>query len=177
MSLNRWHIVAVVLLVFGSGWLWMSRVPAGSTASTVIAPAPAVGHPAPDFTLPGLDGTLVSLSDLRGRPVVLNFWATWCGPCRAEMPELQAAADRFDGSLVVLGVDQGEDEATVSAFLQELGISFPIVLDKEQDVGNTYRIMGLPTTFFIDKNGMIQRVWTGEMNGAILAEGIQVVAP
>ncbi len=176
-KLNRWRLIALAILVLGGAWIWLNQVPPESDAFTVRGPAPAVGHPAPDFTLVGIDGQPHSLSDYRGKPVVLNFWATWCGPCRAEMPELEAAAQRFQGALVVLGVDQGEEPETVRAFLEELGITFPIVLDREQEVGTTYNVMGLPTTYFVDRDGVIQHLWTGEMNGAILAEGIQRIAP
>jgi peroxiredoxin len=174
--MNRWTWVFAALLVAGPVWLWASRVPA--EARTVnLDPDPAVGRPAPDFTLTTLDGQPFRLSDLRGTPVVINFWATWCGPCRNEMPSLQAAATRFDGEIVVVGVDQGEDAATVQAFVDELGVRFPIALDTEMAVGARYNVKGLPITYFVDAEGMIRHLWVGEMNSVILAEGIAKVWP
>lgn len=167
-----WLGVAVVTLAVGGWWVWENRVPADTLAAQRSA-APAVGHPAPDFTLDTLDGGVLSLDDLTGTPVVLNFWATWCGPCRNEMPALQAASERFGDRVRILGVDQAEDPATVQAYIDELGIDFTIPLDAEQHVSSDlYNVSGLPTTFFIDAEGKISKVWMGEMNSITLEEGI-----
>lgn len=175
--MNRWYGMFLAILLFGGGWLWYSRVPEGTTLA-VRPPEPAVNHPAPEFTLTNLrGGASLNLADLRGRPIVLNFWASWCGPCRDEMPILQATHQRYSDSVLVIGVDQGEPEATVQAFVDEFGLTFHILLDQDMAVGDRYRVMGLPTTFFIDRNGTIRKIWTGEMNSAILAEGIQEIIP
>ena len=174
--MNRWTWVFLVLLVAGPVWLWTSRVPAEAQTAN-LNPDPAVGRPAPDFTLDGLDGQPVQLSELRGQPVVINFWATWCGPCRSEMPSLQTAAARFDRQVVVVGVDQGEEISPVQEFVDDLGVTFPIALDKEMAVGARYNVKGMPTTFFVDENGIIRHIWVGEMNSVILAEGIATVWP
>lgn len=176
MGRNRWLLVLVVLIIGGPIWLWMNREPVDAQAGTMVA-GPAVGRPAPDFTLTTLGGDTVTLSDLRGTPVVLNFWATWCGPCRREMPALQAAAERFDGQVLVLGVDQGEDPQIVQDFVTEMGVTFPIPLDDEYLVGDTYNIRGMPTTFFVDDKGIIRHLWVGEMNSVTLAEGIAKIWP
>ena len=174
--MNRWTLTFFAILILGSGWLWISRLPANASPE-VNTPQPAVGHPAPDLALTRFDtGEKVSLNDLRGKPVILNFWATWCGPCRAEMPALQAAYERYGEDLLVIGVDQGEEEAIVGPFLEEFGIDFPILLDGDMAVGREYRIMGLPTTFFIDSQGIIRGVHAGQINSAILAEGIVDIA-
>ena len=174
--MNRWTITFFTILLLGSGWLWYTRLPADASPA-VREPQPAVDHPAPDFTLTRFDtGEKVSLSELRGKPVILNFWATWCGPCRAEMPALQAAHERYGDDLQIVGVDQGEEGAVVKKFLDEFGISFPILLDPDMTVGHTYRILGLPTTFFIDSQGIIRQVHAGQLNSAILAEGIVEIA-
>lgn len=174
--LNRWLLVFVLVLVAGGAWLYASQAPAGAQPANRPA-EPAVGHPAPDFTLTALDGTAFKLSELRGTPVVLNFWATWCGPCQRELPALQTAAERYDGQVVVAGVDQGENAETVQAFVDDLQLTFPIPMDAEQDVGQRYNIKGLPTTFFIDGEGIIRRVWAGEMNSVTLAESITPILP
>ena len=93
-----------------------------------------MGHPAPDFTLTTAAGETFKLSDLRGTPVVLNFWATWCPPCRAELPKLQAASERLTGQVAIVGVDQAEAPAKVGAFAEKLGLTYAIPLDQDAEV-------------------------------------------
>ncbi len=170
--MNRWSLTFLTILILGSGWLWWTRLPADASPA-VRTPQPAVNHPAPDFTLARLDtGENVALSDLRGKPIILNFWATWCGPCRAEMPALQAAHERYGDDLLIVGVDQGEESGVVEKFVEEFAISFPILMDPTMAVSSDYRILGLPTTFFIDSQGIIRQVHAGQINSAMLAEGI-----
>lgn len=176
MNINRWVFVALLVLAFGGGWLWMNRAPAEVVAMRA-GPAPAVGHPAPAFELTALDGTPFVLSELRGTPIVLNFWATWCGPCQRELPELQHASERYDGSVLIVGVDQGEAADVVQGFVDELGLTFPIPMDSDFEVGELYNVRGLPTTFFIDRDGIIRDVWAGEMNSITLAEKIRLIFP
>ena len=174
--MNRWYVFLVTIFILGGVWIWQSRVPADYVPDSKD-PQPAVGHPAPDFTLSTVDGEQFTLSDLNGTPVVLNFWATWCGPCREEMPELQSAAERYEPGIRIIGVDQGESPAVVQEFLDELGVTFAVPMDEEMTIGDRYRIIGLPTTFFIDNEGIVRQVWAGEMNGIILAEGIAGILP
>ncbi len=172
--MNRWHITFFAILILGSGWLWISRVPVDAQQMARI-PQPAIGHPAPDFALTTLDGQPIALADLAGKPVVLNFWATWCGPCRRELPSLQAAADRYGDDVLIVGVDQAENPQTVQRYVDELGLSFLIPMDTDSRVGQRYNVGGLPTTYFIDPGGTIRYVWMGEMNSVTLAEGIAKV--
>jgi thiol-disulfide isomerase/thioredoxin len=150
-----------------------------------LPPAPAIGHPAPDFTLP-VANTMAdadtasaefTLSTLRGKPVVLNFWATWCPPCRAELPELNAASERLKGEVVIAGVNQAEARADVEAFAQDLDLSFPIPLDEAATVSQAYRIRSLPTTFFIDRSGVIRRIQVGPVTEATLAQHLETIYP
>ncbi len=169
--MNRWYGFLLIILVAGGGWVWLNQAPPEAQADT-RAPEPAVGHPAPDFVLTTLDGAEFRLSDHRGTPVVLNFWATWCGPCQRELPELQAAAERWNGNVLIVGVDQAEEAEVVQRYVDELGLTFPIPMDEETDVAQRYNVRGLPTTFFIDGEGIIRSVWAGEMNSVTLAEHV-----
>ena len=119
---------------------------------------------APDFQLSSLDGQAVSLRDFRGRPVMLNFWATWCGPCQLEMPFIQEIFEDSEFAakgLAVLAVNIGESPDTVKDFVEGHGLSFPVLLDTTKDVALKYNIRGIPATFFIDENGIIQDMKIG----------------
>jgi len=131
--------------------------------------SPLIGKQAPDFTLPTLDGKEVSLSQFRGQPVLINFWATWCIPCRDEMPELVRAyeAHKSEG-FVVLGLNLTYSDSVpgVQAFASEFNITFPVLLDQEAVVaGKVYQIPGLPTSVFIKRDGTIERIQVGVMTG------------
>ncbi len=167
-----------MLLLVGLAWIWVNRIPGGAaTASAGLPPAPAVGHPAPDFSLNALSGEPFTLSELRGTPVVLNFWATWCPPCRAELPELQAASERLAGQVAILGVNQAEAPADVGAFVTGLGLSFPMPLDVNADASRLYAVRSLPTTFFIDRQGVIRRIQIGPVTEATLAQMLKIIYP
>jgi peroxiredoxin len=174
--MNRWWWLFGVILVAGGGWVWASRPPAEAVARAQAA-GPAIGRPAPDFTLTTLDGKSFTLSELRGTPVVLNFWATWCGPCQRELPALQATAQQYDGSVAVVGIDQGEPPETVQSYVDKLGLTFAIPMDSNFEVAHRYNVSGMPTTYFIDAEGVICHVWMGEMNRITLAEGIGQIWP
>ena len=133
-----------------------------------IATGPRVGWLAPDFKYTDAQGKATSLSDFRGKTVVLNFWATWCGPCRDEMPLLQALFDdkeRAAQGLVLLSVNDGEPPATVQQFMTAFGYSFPVVLDMEEVLAAAYYIRALPTTFFIGPDGVIRNIRMGAFSG------------
>lgn len=123
---------------------------------------PEIGKLAPDFTLTSLDGQEVSLSGFRGRPVLLNFWASWCGPCLMEMPFLQEIYQKWaGGGLVVLAVNLQEDPITVKEFVENTGLAFPVLLSPGNEVPLVYNIRGIPATFFIDADGVIRDVKIG----------------
>jgi peroxiredoxin len=126
---------------------------------------------APDFTLQTPAGEEVRLSDYRGQVVLLNTWATWCPPCRAEMPDLEAyyQQHQVDG-FVVLAVNSQENPDTVAAFLGEHDFTFPVLLDPEGEVMKEYGVLGLPTSFFIDRDGIMRGVWSGQLTPERLKE-------
>jgi thiol-disulfide isomerase/thioredoxin len=169
--INRWHTLFLTILLLGSSWIWLNRVPLSASARA-RTPQPAIDHPAPPFTLTTLAGDEFSLGEAQGKPVVLNFWATWCGPCQRELPALQAAAERYGDRVLIIGVDQGESPEIVQSYVDQLGLTFAIPLDSEFAVGELYNVRGLPTTYFIDPQGIIRQMWLGEMNSITLAEGV-----
>lgn len=124
--------------------------------------APEVGKRAPDFELDTLEGQSVTLSQLQGQPVLLNFWATWCGPCVHEMPFLQQVyQDWPEEELVLLGVNIGESPSQAAQFMQSNGLSFTVLLDSQTAVAEEYNIKYIPTTFLIDREGIILEVKVG----------------
>lgn len=137
-------------------------------ACSAIAPevAPVERAQAPDFSLQNLDGEMVTLSDLRGQVVLINFWATWCGPCVEEMPTIDARYRQ--GDFEVLAVDFDEPADVVAEFVRELGISFPILLDPGGEIQRLYQVRGYPTTFFVDETGIIKVMHLGPMDSAQL---------
>lgn len=151
------------LLVLGLGWIWFSAAPIGSTTQGKI-PAPQSGFLAPDFTLKTLDGQSVTLSSLRGKVVLVNIWASWCPPCRAEMPAIERVyQDNKDNGFVVLAIDSTvqDTRANAQAFVAENALSFPILLDETGAATRQYRVQSLPTSFFIGADGVISEVVVG----------------
>jgi len=132
---------------------------------------PAVGHPAPNFEMHLANGEKVTLNDLKGHPMIVNFWATWCPPCRREMPDLIKAYEAHkDEGLVVLEVNSAEAPVQVEAFIEQFGVTAPVVIDARNEVLGVYRTNGLPASFFIDKDGVIQAHWPGFLDAATLEE-------
>src|SRR5258707_15384714 len=114
-----------------------------------------IGKGAPDFTLTGTDGKAYRLKDYQGKLVVLNFWATWCAPCRLETPLLQKTYARLQNAgLVIVGIDQAEDVAPVNSFVKEFSLTYPILLDSDLTTTQAYGVVGLPTSFFLDSKGI-----------------------
>jgi thiol-disulfide isomerase/thioredoxin len=128
----------------------------------------------PEFTAPLLDGATVHLSDYRGQVVMLNFWATWCPPCRAEMPMLQTASDRYqDQGFVILAVNDAEPVPQIQAFVDRLALRFPIVLDDEERLQRMFGVVGYPTSVFIGRDGTAFATHLGALNSDQLATYIE----
>jgi peroxiredoxin len=139
--------------------------------SAGAGPAPNVGSEAPDFTLQDLNGKQIKLSSMRGRPVMINFWATWCPPCRAEIPTLvKTYADTHSPGdpYEIVGVATQSDQQTIQAFAKEFGINFPILPDVENRVTDLYHVLPIPTSFFVDKDGIIRDIQVGPVDQPLL---------
>ncbi|HDX9590995.1 TPA: redoxin domain-containing protein [Bacillus pseudomycoides] len=127
-----------------------------------------IGKVAPEFELSKLDGTKVKLSDLKGKKVIVNFWATWCGPCQREMPDMQEFYNKYQKDVEILAVNYTASEGTdgkekVRKFGEEKGVTFPILLDTDIKVTTTYKVITIPTSYFVDTNGVIQDKFIGPM--------------
>jgi peroxiredoxin len=184
----EFFIIVVLILVVGlAGSLWYfvvqpslassNAVPGPSTALGTVSQPVATASPAPDFTTRDLAGNTVRLSDYRGQPVVLNAWATWCGPCRLEMPDLEKFYQEYhEQGVVVLAVNMGESKDTVATFIKDNKYTFPVLLDETTAaVGRPYRISGIPATFFIDRQGKIASIQVGAMNLAEMKRRIAAI--
>jgi peroxiredoxin len=139
----------------------------GSTTAD-LQTAPEKGAFAPEFALKSVSGDTVHLSDFRGKVVLVNFWAVWCPPCLQEMPAIQNVHENYGEQVVVLGVNTGDTRQDALRFMDDLGLSFDVVLDSNYEVENLYRVRGLPSTFFIDPNGVIQIQHIGFMEESLL---------
>ncbi len=137
-----------------------------------------VGQPAPDFTLRTLDGGEMRLSDFRGQPVLINFWATWCAPCRIEMPEIVRAYEAHsDAGFTVLAVNLTDQDVLedVRVFVEEFDMTFPVLLDSAGEVSTLYGLLGLPMSIFVDREGSIARIYIGLMSGEQIDEFVGAV--
>ncbi|WP_147060416.1 thiol-disulfide oxidoreductase ResA [Sporosarcina luteola] len=138
----------------------------------------AVGDKAPDFELVDSKGNKHRLSDYAGEGVFLNFWGTWCPPCKREMPYIEDQYKSFaDKGVHVLSVNIGESNLKVDTFSQQYGLTFPIVIDKTKDVRDLYNIVPLPTTFLIDKDGKITKIITTEMTEEEIISYMESIQP
>ena len=145
-------------------------------------PSTDIGRAAPDFLLESPDGGTVRLSDLRGSAVLVNFWASWCEPCRQEMPEIVRVYDSRDGDgFVVVAVDLQEDAGTIRAFADEFGMEFPIAIDRSGQVGDAWRIggpvEGIPASYFLDEDGIVRARVFGPMTDETLQENLELILP
>lgn len=149
-------LVAILGLFPFDGWSMGSRVP-------------AVGTAAEDFRLVDLEGKQQSLSQYRGKVVLVNFWATWCKPCTTEMPAMQITYDKLrDRGFVVLAINELEDDAKVREHIKQYGHTFPVLMDRDNKVANQFGVFGLPVSVFIDEKGVVQEY----IKGGLLTEQV-----
>lgn len=137
-----------------------------AAAACLLAGPLHAAAPAPDFTLRTMDGPNLRLGEQRGQVVMLNFWATWCGPCKQEMPHLNRLYDKYrDAGFVLLGVNVDDDPKNAAAAAKQLGIRFPVLLDQAKAVSRMYDLNAMPTTVVIDRDGRVRHVHQGYRNG------------
>jgi peroxiredoxin len=178
---RQWNWFFASVLILGSLFILATRVRPQQTTATpvvasdgVMAPAPLADHPAPDFTLSSLAGTKVALSDLKGQVLLINVWATWCPPCRVEMPTIQAAYEQYhEQGFTVLAVNLQEDPSAVATFMRDHQLTFPVLLDEDGQVSRTYQAAALPSSFFVDRRGVIRAVYHGPMPRSIVAGTVE----
>ncbi|MBK7916330.1 MAG: redoxin domain-containing protein [Chloroflexi bacterium] len=175
MARNRfeWMIWIMMAALLGGGWIFASKEEVKEPRILSLTEAPIVGHLAPDFTLPTTYGETHTLSDYRGQPVVLNFWASWCGPCRVEMPFFERTQMKYNGRVAILGINQGESADIIRDFGNRQSIDYPLLVDENNDVNLRYTINSLPTTIFVGPDGVVDEVVVGIVSQAVLQDRIE----
>ncbi|MCX7669994.1 MAG: TlpA family protein disulfide reductase, partial [Anaerolineae bacterium] len=178
-GMNRllfWGLIALSLITLATGlWLWQAD---RQRVAAQARPQAEAARPAPDFMLNTADGGQVRLRDLQGQVILLNFWATWCPPCKAEMPDLDALYRQYGAArgFIVIGIDAQEKPETVAAFARQNKITFPLALDADGAVtGGLYRVRAFPTSFIIDRTGQIRDSWTGQISREAMLMRLQRV--
>ena len=157
------RLTYALILILGLAWIFVSADKSGASTAGKV-PAPQQGFLAPDFELKTTTGETIKLSDLRGQAVLVNLWATWCPPCRAEMKSIEKVYNEYkDQGLVVLAVDMTyQDVPTkIAPFVAEQGLTFPILLDETGAVGKSYQLRSLPSSYFINRDGVVHEVVIG----------------
>ncbi len=158
-------VALLVVLAFGVAYLYGF----GSAGSGTKAPDTAeVGAPAPDFELESLTGGTIRLSELEGKPVLINFWATWCAPCVLEMPNFQKYYEDYPGQFEVLAINYDESKDAVGEFIRDMGVTFPVLFDDDAKVHAVYRFPGYPTSYIVDKTGVVRFQHIGLMDESTL---------
>ena len=179
-------LLAIVLIAAAVGYDYLSK---GNTPDTIatLSPTQTTGESgetqprqeAPDFTVYDAQGNAHKLSDYRGKPVVLNFWASWCGPCKSEMPDLQEAYSRYgqDIHFLMVNLTDGyqETKESASAYITGQGYSFPVFYDTDVDAAATYGVSAVPVTYFIDGEGYLVAMGQGALSAEALARGIAML--
>ncbi len=173
--------VAVGIIIAGLVW-YFDRPDEGGAFEPVTpsgvaeGPRPEEGKEAPDFRVRTLDGEYFQLSDLRGQPVWINFWASWCRSCRAEMPDIQAVHEKYhDKGLVIIAVNREEPASTVKDYAEGTGLTFTIGLDFDLRIAGEYGVTGLPMHFFVDEEGVLREIRYGSMSEKTMEEKVEAL--
>lgn len=166
----RWVLTLLSILLLAATGCSLQSQPSFSAATLRVARFPAKeGNRATDFVVEGLDGQKIDSSLLRGHPILIHFWASWCQPCREESRRIETAARAYRAAgLVILAVTNETDRREVAQFAREQNLSFPILFDPSSVVFDQYRVIGIPTSYFVDTNGIIRTIVAGPMTAADL---------
>jgi peroxiredoxin len=165
----RMVVLGIIFVALGSAFY---------TSYTSDSSPIKIGEAAPNFTLVNLEGDTVELNDYRGKGVFINFWATWCEPCKIEMPHMDKQYQLMkDQGIEILAINIQQSELEVSTFTKRLGLTFPILLDLDKSVTNRYGVGQLPSSFFIDKNGIVLSKVAGPMNERRIHQQLQLIKP
>lgn len=175
MNKRYWNFLLVIVALLGGAWIHITRVPTEDDANAVARIAARVNFQAPDFVLTTTDEKEIALSDYRGKVVLINFWATWCPPCRAEMPDIRDAALAHPDDFIVLAINNGESAETAKNFARLFNLQFPILLDYDGAVARKYNVQGMPTSFFIDRAGIVRAATMGAMSRAYIQAQIEAL--
>lgn len=180
----KWSILLVSLAVVFAGVVWMTNRPTPpakelKSSEPTISIAPLKGYRVPPFSLPSFpDNKPISLADYQGKPLLINFWASWCPPCQAETPDLVKAYAKYGDKVQFIGVDLISQDTlpNVTAFLQKYGIKYPIALDTKGAVSEQYQVMGIPTSIFVNRQGIIVERYDGGITPQILEGTLQRIS-
>jgi len=155
-------IFLIAALIVGGLSFFFIQSPGNAVVSVEVGTE--IGMQAPDFTLTNMNDQEVSLSDYRGQKVFLNFWASWCPPCKKEMPDMQKLHEEYGDEVVILAVNVGESKSTAANFMMENGLKFTVLLDSNKSTAQNYLVRGIPTSYFLDQNGVIQEKVVGAIS-------------
>ncbi len=176
MQQTRRRILYLIALSTGLAWIFASADRSGSSTAGKI-PAPQQGFLAPDFELKTTEGKIVKLADLRGQAVLVNLWATWCPPCRAEMQSIEKMYQEYSGrgfTILAVNMTRQDNPDAVMPFATKLGLTFPVLLDENGEVERAYQMQSLPSSYFIRRDGIINEVVIGgPMSEALLRTRIE----
>jgi len=134
-----------------------------------------VGSPAANFELEATSGKTIQLSDMEGKPVLLNFWATWCGPCQVEMPLIEEYYERYGPNLEVLAINYDEPIGEIQPYVKKLRLTFPVLLDPGGKTADLYQVIGFPTSYFIDREGFVRGVYVGILSKKVIEDHLKKI--
>ena len=165
------RIFSIILILSSAVWIILTTIQSGRRDQSILN-APQIGFLLPDFELSEIRGENYLLSSYQGKPIVINFWASWCKPCEAEMPAIQNMYRKYNSDIVFLTINNtNQDNLTdVLNFINKYQLEFPVLLDNEGKVNSLFKIQALPTTFFVNSNGIIQEIIIGGPMSEVLLE-------